>query len=55
MRADSDEVPGAQRPLRTFGQMRLRDFFNDGLTHKDSMLVWDRVSDPVRPSQARLF
>ena len=33
MRTDGDEVAGAQRPLRPFGKMRLRDFFNDGLTH----------------------
>ena len=33
VRANGDEVPSAQRPFRSFGEMRLRDFFNDGLAH----------------------
>jgi hypothetical protein len=34
MRADGNKVPSPQRPFRPLSQMRLRDFFNDGLTHK---------------------
>ncbi len=34
VRADGNKIPGPQRPLRPLGQVRLRDFFNDGLTHK---------------------
>src|SRR6185369_11836241 len=55
VRADGAKVPGAQRPLWPLGQMCLRDFFNHGLTHTSLLPVWDRVSDPVGPSNARLF
>ena len=33
VRANGDEVSGAQRPFRSFGKMRFRDFFNGGLAH----------------------
>src|SRR5262249_48198047 len=32
-RADGDEIAGSEGPLRPFRQVRLRDFFNDGLRH----------------------
>ena len=38
MRADGNEVTGAQRAFRAFGEMGLRDFFNDGLGHNCSCL-----------------
>ena len=34
VRADGDEVTGAQRALGALGEVSLRDFFNDGLRHK---------------------
>ena len=34
MRADGEEVASAQRALGAFGEVGLRDFFNDGLGHK---------------------
>src|SRR5271154_5779181 len=34
MRADGEEVSGAQRAVGAFGEVGLRDFFNDGLGHR---------------------
>jgi hypothetical protein len=33
MRADGHKVSCSQGTLGPFGKVRLRDFFNDGLTH----------------------
>ena len=39
VRPDGHKIPGAQRPLRPFGQMCLRDFFNHRLPHEALLVV----------------
>src|SRR5581483_7599066 len=38
--ADGNEIAGPQRTFRSFGQVRARDFFNDGFAHSDSAFAY---------------
>ena len=39
MRTDGEEISGAQRTIRPFGHVFLRDLLNDGLSHKQPLSI----------------